>query len=207
MGDDDRFRALHQSLESEAGGCIVGRRRRPKEPIIFWIEKTVPFKYRKPIRDGIVEWNKAFEKAGFVNAIEVRQQPDDADWDPEDINYNTFRWITASAGFAMGPSRVNPYTGQILDADIIFDSDFLESWKTRVRDLYAGAAVAALTGRAAGPGRLPTADGLAATVGFCMLTARLCCSSQGMSLQMAFGRAACTATRRSRSSWRRRRRS
>ncbi len=51
----------------------------PKKPIIFWLEKTIPFKYRKPIRDGILEWNKAFEKAGFVNAIEVRQQPDDAD--------------------------------------------------------------------------------------------------------------------------------
>lgn len=101
----------------------------PKEPIIFWIEKTVPYKFRKPIREGILEWNKAFEKAGFVNAIEVRQQPDDAKWDPEDINYNTFRWITSSAGFAMGPSRVNPYTGQILDADIIFDADFLTYWK------------------------------------------------------------------------------
>ena len=63
----------------------------PKKPIIFWIEKTVPFKYRKPIYDGISEWNKAFEKAGFINAIEVRQQPDDATWDPEDINYNTFQ--------------------------------------------------------------------------------------------------------------------
>ena len=101
----------------------------PKQPIIFWIEKTVPFAYRKPIREGIEEWNKAFEKAGFVNAIEVRQQPDDATWDPEDINYNTFRWITASAGFAMGPSRVNPLTGQILDADIIFDADFINFWK------------------------------------------------------------------------------
>ena len=77
--------------------------RRPKKPIIFWLEKTIPFNYRKPIRDGILEWNKAFEKAGFANAIEVRQQPDNADWDPEDINYNTFRWITAGAGFAMGP--------------------------------------------------------------------------------------------------------
>ena len=101
----------------------------PKKPIVFWIEKTVPFKYRKPIREGILEWNKAFEKAGFVNAIEVRQQPDNADWDPEDINYNTFRWITAGAGFAMGPCRVNPMTGQILDADIIFDADFLQFWK------------------------------------------------------------------------------
>ncbi|MCA9162359.1 MAG: zinc-dependent metalloprotease [Pirellulaceae bacterium] len=107
----------------------------PKEPIIFWIEKTVPFAYRKPIREGIEEWNKAFEKAGWLNAIEVRQQPDDADWDPEDIRYNTFRWITSDAGFAMGPSRVNPYTGQILDADIIFDADFLKFWKSEFETL------------------------------------------------------------------------
>lgn len=101
----------------------------PKEPIIFWIENTVPYEFREPIREGILEWNKAFEKVGFQSAIEVRQQPADADWDPEDINYNTFRWITSSAGFAMGPSRVNPYTGQILDADIIFDAHFLMYWR------------------------------------------------------------------------------
>jgi len=102
----------------------------PVTPIIFWIEKTVPYKYRGAIREGILEWNKAFERIGFSNAIEVRQQPDDAAWDPEDINYNTFRWITVSAGFARGPSRVNPMTGQILDADIIFDADFLAIWQT-----------------------------------------------------------------------------
>jgi hypothetical protein len=103
----------------------------PVKPIIFWIEKTVPYKYRGAIREGILEWNKAFEKAGFSNAIEVRQQPDDATWDPEDINYNSFRWITSNAGFAMGPSRVNPITGQILNASIIFDADFVESWLKR----------------------------------------------------------------------------
>jgi hypothetical protein len=117
----------------------------PVKPIIFWLEKTVPFQYRKPIRDGILEWNKAFEKIGFVNAVEVRQQPDDADWDPEDINYNTFRWITASAGFAMGPSRVNPTNGQILDADIIFDADFITSWKEEY-ETFTPDKVAALTG-------------------------------------------------------------
>jgi hypothetical protein len=100
----------------------------PVAPIVFWIEKTVPFKYRGAIREGILEWNKAYEKAGFADAIEVRQQPDDATWEPEDINYNTFRWITSNAGFAMGPSRVNPITGQILDADIIFDADFVDTW-------------------------------------------------------------------------------
>ncbi len=117
----------------------------PVKPIIFWLEKTIPFVYRKPIRDGILEWNKAFEKAGFANAIEVRQQPDNADWDPEDINYNTFRWITASAGFAMGPSRVNPNTGQILDADIILDADFLQFWKQEY-ETFTPASIAALTG-------------------------------------------------------------
>lgn len=101
----------------------------PKDPIVFWIEKTVPFNLRPIVREGITEWNKAFAKLGFDNAIEVRQQRDEHTWDPEDINYNTFRWITAEAGFAMGPSRINPHTGQILDADIIFDASFLRSWK------------------------------------------------------------------------------
>jgi hypothetical protein len=117
----------------------------PKEPIVFWLEKTIPFKYRKPIRDGILEWNKAFEKAGYYDAIEVRQQPDDAPWEPGDIRYNTFRWITAGAGFAMGPSRVNPTTGQILDADIIFDADFLQYWKQEY-ETFTPTGIAALTG-------------------------------------------------------------
>ena len=156
----------------------------PKEPIIFWIEKTVPHKYRQPVREGIAEWNKAFEKAGWINAIEVRQQPDDADWDPEDINYNTFRWITADAGFAMGPSRVNPYTGQILDADIIFDADFLKFWKEEFETLTPDD-VAAMTGGSLDP---PTdkslkAFGLARKQPECRL-------SIGMASQMAFGTAA-----------------
>ena len=109
----------------------------PKKPIIFWIEKTVPYKYRKPIREGILEWNKAFEKAGFLNAIEVRQQPDNSDWDPEDVNYNTFRWITSSAKFAMGPSRVNPLDradSQCLDHLRRRFSAILEN---RVRNIHA----------------------------------------------------------------------
>ncbi len=101
----------------------------PKEPIVFYLEKTVPIHLRPYVRAGIEEWNLAFRKLGYDNAIEVRQQRDDDDWDPEDVRYNTFRWITAEAGFAMGPSRVNPFTGEILDADIIFDASFLRYWK------------------------------------------------------------------------------
>jgi len=126
----------------------------PKKPIVFWIEKTVPFRYRPAIRKGIEGWNEAFEQAGFANAIEVRQQPDITDWDPEDVNYNTFRWITAGQGFAMGPSRVNPRTGQILDADIIFDADFLQFWR-REYETFTPQSIAALTG--GGPGFPPRA--------------------------------------------------
>ncbi|HEY1378464.1 MAG TPA: zinc-dependent metalloprotease, partial [Gemmataceae bacterium] len=100
----------------------------PKKKIVFWIEKSVPEEYRAYVRDGILEWNKAFEKIGFRDAIEVRQQESE-DFDPEDINYATFRWITTNGAFAMGPSRVNPMTGEILDADIIFDADLVRSWK------------------------------------------------------------------------------
>ena len=156
----------------------------PKEPIIFWIERTVPFKYRKPIRDGILEWNKAFEKAGFVDAIDARIQPDNAEWDPEDINYNTFRWITSNAGFAMGPSRVNPYTGQILDADILFDADFLQYWKQTFDTLTADGVrtILGLPAEAGNEASAPREDlfSLRPPHSVCLL-------SQGMARQLAFG--------------------
>ncbi|UCJ10495.1 MAG: zinc-dependent metalloprotease [Phormidium sp. PBR-2020] len=99
----------------------------PVEPLVFWIENTVPHEYRQTIREGILMWNQAFEQAGYLNAIEVRQMPDDATWDPADIRYNTVRWIQAfNSGLAgMGPSRVNPLTGEILDADILINADVI----------------------------------------------------------------------------------
>jgi len=107
----------------------------PETPIEFYIEKTCPVFLRATVEAGILEWNKAYEKVGIVNAIRVHNEEDvedkmGIDIDPEDVRYNFFRWITADAGFAMGPSRVDPRTGQILDADIIFDAGFLDSWKS-----------------------------------------------------------------------------
>ncbi len=106
----------------------------PKEPIVFYIEKTTPVALRPTVEAGILEWNRAFEKIGFAGAIRVQHEEDveaqmGIDIDPEDVRYNFFRWITADAGFAMGPSRVDPRTGEILDADIIFDAGFLNYWK------------------------------------------------------------------------------
>ncbi|MFQ5844795.1 MAG: DUF5117 domain-containing protein, partial [Planctomycetota bacterium] len=114
----------------------------PKDPIIFYIEKSVPVRMRRYVKEGILEWNEAFEKIGFIDAIVVRQQTKDNEFaalDPEDIRYNFFRWITSEGAFAMGPSRVNPLTGQILDADIIFDDDFLRytllDYRLRIREV------------------------------------------------------------------------
>src|SRR5207249_4338994 len=114
----------------------------PKKKIVYWIEKSVPDEYRAYVREGILEWNKAFEKVGFRDAIEVRQQEGE-DFDPEDINYNTFRWITTGIGFAMGPSRTNPLTGEILDADIIFDADMVRYWKQEFKQFAGGTAAQA----------------------------------------------------------------
>ncbi|MDM9384907.1 zinc-dependent metalloprotease [Chlorogloeopsis sp. ULAP01] len=108
----------------------------PKKPIVFWIENAVPLEYRDPIREGVLMWNKAFEKAGFQNAIEVRQMSDHADWQPADVRYNTIRWFNSlDAGFARGPARVNPLTGEILDADIIVDANMVRSIEQEYRAL------------------------------------------------------------------------
>ncbi|MEO7992856.1 MAG: zinc-dependent metalloprotease [bacterium] len=99
----------------------------PVEPIVFWVENTVPLEYRDAVKAGIEYWNGCFEQAGFSNAIIARQMPDDADWDPADIRYNCVRWFVApGAGFAIGPSRANPFTGQLFDADIGFSADMMD---------------------------------------------------------------------------------
>ncbi len=104
----------------------------PKKPIVFYIEHTVPVRYRRWVRDAILEWNTAFEEVGIVNAVEVYQQDANTgahmEKDPEDARYNFMIWTNANMGFAIGPSRVNPRTGQILDADIVMDEGFVSSW-------------------------------------------------------------------------------
>ena len=120
----------------------------PEKPIVFIIEKTVPLQWRKYVGEGIAEWNKAYEKLGIVGAIVVQQQTDDnefANVDPEDARYNFIRWIVTGRGFAMGPSRADPRTGQILDADIIFDDSMLRFY-FREFETFGPAPVAAMMG-------------------------------------------------------------
>ncbi|WP_084267357.1 zinc-dependent metalloprotease [Azohydromonas lata] len=96
----------------------------PVKPITFWLDRTIPEKYREAISRGILAWNAAFEPLGFKNAIRVQVQPAGADFDTFDVGMPSVRWMTnAEASFgAIGPSQVDPRTGEILDADISFES-------------------------------------------------------------------------------------
>ncbi|MGI9429144.1 MAG: zinc-dependent metalloprotease, partial [Bythopirellula sp.] len=101
----------------------------PKQQLIWWVEDTVPHEYRPYVEEGILEWNKAFEKIGFRNAIGVRWQADGDEFDPEDTNYCTFRWITTASTFAMSGLRADPITGEMIDGDVIFDASWVRYWK------------------------------------------------------------------------------
>ncbi|MGB0523363.1 MAG: zinc-dependent metalloprotease [Flammeovirgaceae bacterium] len=100
----------------------------PVEPIVWWIENTTPEEVRESVKKGVLVWNKAFEQAGFKNAMQVKVQPDDADWDAGDIRYNVLRWTASPfGGGGYGPSFTNPRTGQILGADIMLDFATIKS--------------------------------------------------------------------------------
>tara|TARA_B100001063_G_scaffold6977_1_gene5272 strand:+ start:26913 stop:29450 length:2538 start_codon:yes stop_codon:yes gene_type:complete len=95
----------------------------PVKPITWWIENSTPIEWRETIKNAVLQWNIAFEKAGFIDAIEVKVQPDDAEWDAGDIRYNVLRWTSSpSPPFGgYGPSMVNPRTGEIISADIMLE--------------------------------------------------------------------------------------
>jgi len=106
----------------------------PKNPIVFYIEHTTPVRYRRWVREGLLFWNQAFEKVGISNAIEVYYQDQRSgahmEKDPEDVRYNFIRWLSNNRGTAIGPSRVHPKTGQILDADIILTDGWIRHFWT-----------------------------------------------------------------------------
>jgi hypothetical protein len=91
----------------------------PKQPIVFWLDKNIPLKYRDAVSAGVLEWNKAFERIGFHDALAVKQQGPQDDFETMDARHASIRWFTGiDVGFAIGPSQVDPRSGEILDADI-----------------------------------------------------------------------------------------
>lgn len=92
----------------------------PKQPIVYWLDRNVPERYREAITRGVLRWNSAFERIGFKNAIQVKQQPDDATWSTSDRGHASIKWYLGVDNMAArGPSLVDHRSGEILDADII----------------------------------------------------------------------------------------
>ena len=111
----------------------------PKTPIRFYVEHTAPVRYRRWIKAGVDYWNKAFEKVGLVDAIVIEYQDaqtkEHMEKDPEDVRYNFIRWLNNDVGTAIGPSRVHPETGEILDADIILTDGWIRHFNYNYQDL------------------------------------------------------------------------
>ncbi|MFG0246917.1 MAG: zinc-dependent metalloprotease [Phycisphaerales bacterium JB052] len=111
----------------------------PKKPIVYYVEHTVPIRYRRWVREGIEQWNDAYRKIGIDGAIQVQYQDKatgaNMEKDPEDVRYNFIRWISNDVSTAIGPSRVNPMTGEILDADVVLTDGWVRVFTYRWEDL------------------------------------------------------------------------
>ncbi len=119
---DDRRARLETSLiqrwrlEKVDPNAAVSR---VKNPIIYWIDPSVPPEYRAAVAAGVLGWNRAFEKAGLLGAVEVRQAPNDGSFDSNDARFNVIRWyLDKDAGYAIGQVRVDPLTGEIFGATV-----------------------------------------------------------------------------------------
>ena len=132
----------------------------PKKQIVWWIEDNVPVEFRPYVQQGILEWNKAFEKIGILDAVAVRWQNERDDFEPEDINYCTLRWITTGSTFAMSAAvRSDPMTGEMIDCgDVIYDASWIKTWKEEYT-LLVGVPTPTGTGSDSFNGMIPLAMG------------------------------------------------
>ena len=93
----------------------------PKKPIIYYIDRATPKKWRKYLKQGIEDWNVAFEEAGFKNAVICKDPPtsdEDPDWSPEDVRYSVVRYLASPTLNANGPHVSDPRSGEIIESDI-----------------------------------------------------------------------------------------
>ena len=122
LGDDNRESSFER---------YINRWNLRNGPITFYLTNEIPRQYKPTIRRALLVWNDAFAKIGYPHAIEVRDQPSDPNWDPDDARYTSVRWITSerSEFSAYSPSLVNPETGQTLRGEIVIEGESLRAIK------------------------------------------------------------------------------
>ena len=125
-----RWRLEPKDIEAYNNGELT----EPKKPIIYYLDPATPKKWRPYFKKGIEDWNIAFEKAGFKNAIIAKDPPskeEDPNFSPEDIRYSTVRYVASKTRNATGPSVSDPRTGEIIESDIIWYHNHLRSYRNR----------------------------------------------------------------------------
>lgn len=112
--------------DEDMGKYLKGELVEPKQQIVFYVDTAFPAKWRGTIRQGIEDWNTAFEAAGFKNVIKALDYPkDDPNFDPDDMRYSCFKYALTSIPNAMGPSHTDPRSGEILTGDVIWYHNIL----------------------------------------------------------------------------------
>ena len=112
----------------------------PVKPIVFYLDDAFPELWREPAKKGVLRWNKAFEAIGFKNVLQVKDFPtDDPEFDPDNLKYSCIRYVPSPVANAMGPSWVDPTTGEIINASVIVWNDVIKlinNWRFTQTSVY-----------------------------------------------------------------------
>ncbi|MCP9198580.1 zinc-dependent metalloprotease [Gramella sp. GC03-9] len=125
-----RWKLVPKDIEAYKRGELV----EPVEPIVYYLDPATPEKWRPYFKQGIEDWNVAFEEAGFKNAIIAKDPPskeEDPEFSPEDVRYSVVRYVASTTRNAVGPSVSDPRTGEIIESDIIWYHNHLRSYRNR----------------------------------------------------------------------------
>ena len=125
-----RWRLVPKDIEAYKRGELV----EPVKPIVYYLDPATPKKWRPYFKQGIEDWNVAFEKAGFKNAVIAKDPPtkeEDPEFSPEDVRYSVVRYVASTTRNAVGPSVTDPRTGEIIESDIIWYHNHLRSYRNR----------------------------------------------------------------------------
>ena len=132
--DNYRIAVRWRMEPKDEAAYLRGELVEPKKPIVFYLDPATPLKWRPYFKKGIEDWNQAFEKAGFKNAVIAKDPPtqeEDPDFSPEDVRYSVVRYVASTTRNATGPSVKDPRTGEILESDVIWYHNHLRSYRNR----------------------------------------------------------------------------
>ena len=132
--DDKRYIRRWKLEPKDLAAYNRGELVEPIKPIIYYLDPATPDKLKKFIKQGVDDWQKVFETAGFKNAIMAKYAPtkeEDPEFSMEDIRYSSIRYVASTTRNAMGPSVSDPRTGEIIESDIIWYHNHLRSYRNR----------------------------------------------------------------------------